>query len=416
MKRQKEKVKKGRYKKAVIVFLISLLLIGLGYGGVYLKCYVDNHKPFTYEIDSDALGMHNRLSVTMRPTQSWVSLEREDGFASGAQYDGVVANNLDRNIRDWELTIYLPQEGVIDSSWNGIYAEEGNIIRVKPLDYNNLIAVGEEQPFGFVFYSQAKVDFTKFAMTGYYQVVPQQYTFFWVMVLLSFLWVLALIIYIGIHIKMHKLEKQRLKDQKIIAQAMMAIAHLVDAKDEYTKEHSLRVALYSAEIARRCGMKAEDIKRLKYIALVHDCGKVGVPDAILKKKGALTPEEREIINSHTVLGGHIMESFNSIEGIRDGALYHHEKFDGTGYPNKLKGKKIPACARIIGVADAYDAMSSDRCYRPRLEKEVIFEELRKNTGTQFDPEYVGHMIAMMEDGTADRIHEIKAEGADITVL
>ena len=196
----------------------------------------------------------------------------------------------------------------------------------------------------------------------------------------------------------------------------MAIAHLVDAKDEYTKAHSLRVALYAAEIARRSGMKEEDVKRIKYIALVHDCGKVGVPDAILKKTGALTPEEREIINSHTVLGGHIMESFNAIEGIREGALSHHERYDGNGYPNKQKGKKIPVCARIIGVADAYDAMSSDRCYRPKLPKEVILEELRKNSGTQFDPEYVRYMIAMMEDGTADRIHEVRAEGADITAL
>ena len=416
MKRQKEKTKKGHYKRAVSIFLISLVLIALGFGGVYLKCYIDNHKMFTYEIDANSLGMQDQLSVSMRPTQSWVSLEREDGYVSGAQYDGVIANNLDRNFHNWELTIYLPQEGLIDSSWNGIYTEGDTSIKIKPLDYNNLIVSGDEQPFGFIFYSKMKVDFTKFTLTGYYQVVVQQYLMFWVMAGLAFLWVLALITYIGICIKMHKVEKQRRKDQKIIAQAMMAIAHLVDAKDEYTKEHSLRVALYSAEIARRSGMKEEEVKKLKYIALAHDCGKVGVPDAILKKKGALTPEEREIINSHTVLGGHIMEAFNSIEGIRDGALHHHERFDGTGYPNKLKGKKIPVCARIIGVADAYDAMSSDRCYRPALEKEVILEELRKNSGTQFDPEYVGHMIAMMEDGTADRIHAIKAEGADITVL
>ncbi len=416
MKRRKEKVTKGHYRKAITIFLVSLLIIALGYGGVYLKCYIDNHKPFTYEIDGNSLGVHEQLSVSMRPTQSWVSLEREDGYVSGAQYDGVIANNLNKNIHDWELTIYLPQDGIIDSSWNGIYTEEENIIRIKPLDYNNLILSGDEQPFGFIFYSKMKLDITKFSMTGYYQVVPQQYIMFWVMILLSVFWVLAVITYIGICIKMHKLEKQRQKDQKIIAQAMMAIAHLVDAKDEYTKEHSLRVALYAAEIARRSGMKEEDVKRIKYIALVHDCGKVGVPDAILKKKGSLTPEEREIINSHTVLGGHIMESFNSIEGIRDGALSHHERFDGTGYPNKLKGKKIPVCARIIGVADAYDAMSSDRCYRPRLPREIILEELRKNSGTQFDPEYVGHMIAMMEDGTADRIHKLKVEGTDITVL
>lgn len=416
MKKPKEKVKKRHYKKMVIVFLISLLIIGLGYGGVYIKCYVDNHKPFTFDIDSNALGRRGQLAVTVQPAKSWVSPEREDGFVSGAQYDGVIANNLKKNIHDWELIVYLPQEGIIDSSWNGIYTEENNSIRIKPLDYNNLIVSGDEQPFGFVFYSKSELDITRFSLTGHYQVVPQQYTFFWVMIVLSILWVLALITYIGLCIKMHKLEKQRIKDQKIIAQAMMTIAQLVDAKDEYTKEHSLRVALYAAEIGRRCGMKEEEVKNLKYIALVHDCGKVGVPDAILKKKGALTEEEREIINSHTVLGGHIMESFTSIEGIRDGALYHHERYDGTGYPNRLKGKKIPAYARIIGVADAYDAMSSDRCYRPRLPKEVIVEELCKNSGTQFDPEYVSHIIAMMEDGTADKIHDINAEGADITNL
>ncbi len=416
MKKQKDTAKKGRFKKAAGIYLIFLVIIALGFGGVYLKCYIDNHKMFTYEIDANSLGMHEQLTISMRPTQSWVSLEREDGYVSGAQYDGVIINNMNRDIHDWELTVYLPQEGIIDSSWNGIYTEGDTSITIKPLDYNNLIVSGDEQPFGFIFYSQMKVDFTKFTITGYYQALPQQYLMFWVMAGLAVLWVLALFTYIGICIKMHKVEKQRRKDQKIISQAMMAIAHLVDAKDEYTKEHSLRVALYAAEIARRSGMKEEDIKNIKYIALVHDCGKVGVPDVILKKKGSLTPEEREVINSHTVLGGHIMESFNSIEGIRDGALSHHERFDGTGYPNKLKGKKIPVCARIIGVADAYDAMSSDRCYRPRLEKEVILEELRKNSGTQFDPEYVGYMIAMMEDGTADRIHDIKAEGADITAL
>ena len=416
MKKQNDKNPKGHYRKRICIFASWLVLIVLGFGGVYLKCYIDNHKMFTYEIDAKSLGMHEQLSVSMRPTQSWVSMEREDGYVSGAQYDGVITNNLDRNIHDWELIIYLPEEGIIDSSWNGIYTEKDDAIIVQPLDYNNLIDSGNEQSFGFVFYSKMKVDFTKFMITGYYQVIPQQYIMFWIMVCLATFWVLALITYIAICIKMHKLEKQSQKDQKIIEQAMMAIAHLVDAKDEYTKAHSLRVALYAAEIARRSGMKEEDVKRIKYIALVHDCGKVGVPDAILKKTGALTPEEREIINSHTVLGGHIMESFNAIEGIREGALSHHERYDGNGYPNKQKGKKIPVCARIIGVADAYDAMSSDRCYRPKLPKEVILEELRKNSGTQFDPEYVRYMIAMMEDGTADRIHEVRAEGADITAL
>ncbi len=416
MKKRKEKIKKGNYRRAVISFLVALAVIALGFIGVSLKCYYDNHTLFHYEIDGRSLGVHEQIAISMRPTQSWVSLEREDGFVSGAQYDGVIANNLNKSIHDWELTIYLPQDGIIDSSWNGIYTEADNTITITPLDYNNLIVSGDEQPFGFIFYSKMKVDFTKFSMTGYYQVIPQQYVFFWVLILFSVCWVLALIIYIGICIKIRKLEKQRQKDREIISQAMMAIAHLVDAKDEYTRDHSLRVALYAAEIARRSGMKEEEIKNLKYIALVHDCGKVGVPDSILKKKGTLTPEERDIIKSHTVLGGHILDSFTSIEGIRDGALYHHERFDGTGYPNKLKGKKIPVCARIIGVADAYDAMSSDRCYRPRLPREVVLEELQKNNGSQFDPDYVRHMIDMMEDGTADTIQLLKVEEPDITIL
>ena len=416
MKKYKEKAKKGNYRKAIILFLVTLAVIAMGFAGVSLKCYYDNHTPFHYEIDGGTLGVHEQISITMRPTQSWVSLEREDGFVSGAQYDGVITNNLNRNIHDWELTIYLPQDGIIDSSWNGIYTEADDTITITPMDYNNLIVSGDEQSFGFIFYSKMKLDFTNFAMTGYYQVMPQQYMVFWILILFSVFWALALIIYICICIKVRKLEKQRQKDREIISQAMMVIAHLVDAKDEYTRDHSLRVALYAAEIARRSGMKEDEITNLKYIALVHDCGKVGVPDYILKKTGTLTPEETDIVKSHTILGGHILDSFTSIEGIRDGALYHHEKFDGSGYPNKLKGKQIPVYARIIGVADAYDAMSSDRCYRARLPRNIVLEELYNNSGSQFDPEYVRHMINMMEDGTADAIQLLKVEEPDITIL
>lgn len=416
MSRRKEQMKNFKLKKTIIYFAFSLLAIVMGFGILCVKCFYDNHKSFDYEVDGDKLGVQDPIYISLRDTKSWESLSREDGYVTGAQYDGVIVNNLNKNIRDWEMTIYLPQEGVIDSSWNGIYTEAGNSIRITPMDYNNLIEAGDEQSFGLVFYSERLLEFSRFSITGYFQVSLYQYKAFGIMVILAAFWVVSVVTYIVFRIKIHKLEKQRKKDRMIISQAMMIIAHLVDAKDEYTKEHSLRVALYSAEIARRSGMKEDDIMNLKYIALVHDCGKIGVPDAILKKNGLLLPEEREIINSHTVLGGHVMDSFNTISGIRDGALSHHERYDGTGYPNKLKGKKIPVCARIIGVADAYDAMSSDRCYRPRLPREAIVEELKKNSGTQFDPEYVGHMIAMMEDGTADRIREIKSEGADITAL
>ena len=141
-----------------------------------------------------------------------------------------------------------------------------------------------------------------------------------------------------------------------------------------------------------------DIQNVYYIALMHDCGKMGIPDAVLNKPGKLLPEERQIIEMHTVKGGKILEDFTTIKGIREGALYHHERYDGNGYPEKLKGDAIPLYARIIGVADAYDAMSSNRCYRRHLTKETIIQELKDNAGKQFDPIIVKYMIQMIEGG------------------
>lgn len=113
-------------------------------------------------------------------------------------------------------------------------------------------------------------------------------------------------------------------------------------------------------------------------------------------------EERSVIKEHTIMGGKVLENFTEIEGLKDGALYHHERFDGTGYPFGLKGKEIPFYARIIGVADSFDTMNSDRVYRERLPKEKILEELKKNAGTQFDPEIVKYMIEIIQEGFIDQ--------------
>ena len=147
-------------------------------------------------------------------------------------------------------------------------------------------------------------------------------------------------------------------------------------------------------------LDSQTTKQFGYIALMHDCGKIGIPDEILNKPGALLEEERNIIKSHTVIGGNVLADFNAIDGISDGAMYHHERFDGKGYPSGLKGEDIPLCARIICVADSYDAMNSDRIYRNRLSKSDILKELRLNSGTQFDPQIVAHMIFLIEIGKA----------------
>lgn len=129
---------------------------------------------------------------------------------------------------------------------------------------------------------------------------------------------------------------------------------------------------------------------------MHDCGKISVPVNILLKPGKLTDEEYEVIKSHTIYGEKMLRDFSSIEGIDLGALYHHERYDGKGYPHGLSGENIPLIARIICVADSLDAMNSNRCYRPRLTREVILEELENNKGKQFDPEVVEHLIKLIK--------------------
>lgn len=195
--------------------------------------------------------------------------------------------------------------------------------------------------------------------------------------------------------------KRRQKMYKeIIDQSLKTFAGTIDAKDKYTNGHSLRVAKYSQELARRMNMSKEEQERIYYIAMLHDIGKIGIPDSILNKPGKLTDEERQIIQKHPAIGADILKNYTAIEGIADGARYHHERIDGNGYCEGISGDDIPLIARIIGVADTYDAMSSKRCYRDSLSSDVIIEELKRVAGSQLDQDIVPHMLDMIEDGTA----------------
>jgi putative nucleotidyltransferase with HDIG domain len=186
--------------------------------------------------------------------------------------------------------------------------------------------------------------------------------------------------------------------QAILVQSLQVFARVIDAKDPYTNGHSIRVAQYARELSRRMGLPEEEQERIYYIALLHDIGKIGIPDSILNKQGPLNAEERAVIQTHPAVGGQVLKNFTALPDIDDGARFHHERYDGKGYCDGLAGEDIPLVARIIGVADSYDAMSSDRCYRPALSREKIVEELTTCSGTQFDPEIVPYMLAMIEDG------------------
>jgi len=201
-------------------------------------------------------------------------------------------------------------------------------------------------------------------------------------------------------VKYQKEEVEQLKErerlsQRLFEQTVTALVTAIDAKDEYSHGHSLRVAEYAERIAWMMGKSEEECRKVYYAGLLHDVGKLGISDGIINKKSELTPEEYEVIKQHPVLGDQILSSIQDYPYIRIGAHYHHERYDGTGYPDGLKGKEIPEIARIISVADAYDTLSSNRTYRMAVPQQLIREEIVAGAGTQFDPEIamiMRHMI------------------------
>lgn len=184
-------------------------------------------------------------------------------------------------------------------------------------------------------------------------------------------------------------------------ETILSIARTVDAKDSNTSEHSFRVSEYSVAIAKRLQYSKEKCENLRQMALLHDIDKIGIPDAILNKPGRLTDEEYAVMKTHVTRGGEILKDFTMIDNVSVGALYHHERYDGSGYCVGLKGEEIPLDARIIGIADAFDAMTANRVYRKQLDIDFVIGELKRCSGTQFDPKLVDILLSLIEDGTID---------------
>lgn len=190
--------------------------------------------------------------------------------------------------------------------------------------------------------------------------------------------------------------EQQEREQKLLQELIESYAQVVDAKDPYTNGHSSRVAEYAVKIAELAGKSDEECQQIYFTALLHDVGKVGIPDAIINKPGKLTDEEFNIIKQHPEKGNRILSQIDEFSYLSVGAHFHHERYDGKGYPNGLKGKDIPEIARIIACADAYDAMTSRRSYRDPIPQHIVREEFVKGIGTQFDPEFARNMLHLID--------------------
>ncbi|MBQ9537575.1 MAG: HD domain-containing protein [Desulfovibrionaceae bacterium] len=195
-------------------------------------------------------------------------------------------------------------------------------------------------------------------------------------------------------------------NERLSLHVVETLAEAIDAKDTYTKGHSGRVAKYAKEIAKRAGYSRKQQESIYMMGLLHDVGKIGVPDTLINKPGKLTSEEYSIIKNHPVLGAKILKNIQEMPLLVTGARWHHERYDGKGYPDNLQGEGIPEQARIIAVADAYDAMTSNRSYRKALPQSTVRAEIVKGLGTQFDPRFGSIMLQMIDEDVDYHMREL----------
>ena len=334
----------------------------------------------------------------------------QTGYGYQARYVFTIYNNTNGNLNNWIAFVEAGKDTTIAESWNaGVSLTDNGSVMIIPEYYNLSFGQGEKITFGFVLNSTEIIYPTRILFRGYSS-KEKVGTFFRRIIYAALaIWAMMFMGFFVTRFNQRNYREKQKNDVRIILQSMNTFISFIDAKDPYTRGHSRRVAMYAAEIAKRMHLSEDEVQNIYYAGLLHDAGKISVPDAVLNKPGKLTDEERKQIQDHTIAGGKMLKQLSSLRGIRETALYHHERYDGTGYPEGLKGESIPLYARIVGVADSYDAMSSNRVYRRHLNKDEIIEEIEQGSGTQFDPSIVTYMVDMINDGY---VNVVKMETAE----
>ena len=221
------------------------------------------------------------------------------------------------------------------------------------------------------------------------------------------------------HLQKHladEVKKKTEENERMFLNVVRSLADAIDAKDRYTSGHSQRVADYAAMIAREMGKSEEDVKMVYYAGLLHDVGKIRVPGSVINKPGRLSEDEYNLMKIHPVSGFHILNDIHDDARIVYGAKYHHERYDGKGYPNGLEGECIPEISRIIAVADAYDAMTSDRSYRKAIPQDVVRSEIERGRGVQFDPKVADIMLKIIDEDSDYSLRQKKGGTQGVLVV
>lgn len=367
----------------------------------------------------------------------------------GTIYELSVTNLTDDTVSSWDFRLDIPEQMYFNSGWNGFfdihqfndgkersqcfsngkfdmtgseleYTDERNclLIPMKEGDYFTYVPVEASlevplapsdlkhdtmitKTIGFIMYFRDKdISYVTDFSEGYFSYHMYRSLWheklFYVVAAALLAWIMGFIEMLVLHIQTRKLIRQHKRGMKIIEESMSTFINFIDAKDPNTKGHSVRVAQYSKMLAEKYGLSKEKCEDIYYIALMHDCGKISIPQEILTKPGRLNDEEYAIMKSHSEKGYKMLEKFTSLPDVGLGAYCHHERYDGRGYPQGLKGEEIPLIGRIICIADSFDAMNSKRCYREKMPREKIISELKDNKGKQFDPQLLDCFMSLIE--------------------
>lgn len=444
-----------REKKSIIaVFIATFVIVVALFGLSILRNNEFNRQIHTATCSGESLfslqdnaASDVSISIVAR-SNTWTKIIDLDGEGleepnyQAFTYDFYISNNTDHEVSDFTYVLTFDREVFLMSAWNGaLEVHQADAVDTIPdlrefdpsaysLDTANVDgeALVHMHPGDFFVYipnsaeaAEIPVGPEESVVPGIIMYVPMgedikgstlriDYTLrrtlfseplFKVTVVLTVLWLIAIVSYIVADHQIRKYANRHEHDNEMIKEAIETFTGFIDAKDPYTNGHSNRVAEYTRMIAEEMGFEGEELDRIYYVALLHDSGKIGVPDSILTKPGSLTDKEFEKIKSHTVNGGEILDRFKSLNNVGEGAMYHHERYDGKGYPKGLKGEEIPLIARMICVADSFDAMNSNRVYRKKLTKEAILKEIEIHKGTQFDPKIADILLQLIKSGKID---------------
>ena len=420
----------------IILFIFTLILLFL------------NEKTSTYKkltIGNEDVCENNDINVSISQRKgdngTWVKTSQDNITTFyGVTYDVTVKNISPKELNKWSLKFKVNEDIILNTAWNGtVEVHQSDKDAVQKLDLRNYesdkitlnhfidngdlliflnkddyfiyypsentnevpLSSGQKTVIGFNFYKVTddySVDFKNteisYVLQKTYKNMPEFYALIGFVLFIVFF----LFNYIITLQKNRSILKLLKAEELIVDETMKTFVGFIDAKDPYTAGHSSRVATYTKMLAEKMGYSEEKCREAYLCGLLHDAGKISIPENVLNKPGKLDDEEFELIKTHTTRGYEILRTLTSVKNADIAARYHHERYDGKGYPDKLKGEEIPEIARIICVADSYDAMNSNRIYRNALSKEKIINQLMTCSGTQFDSKIAELLLKLIDEG------------------